>query len=193
MSLCVFDILPPAKIIPAREDTHEHFRKTVQDWYHRATHDLWYKSQMGFSNRKLEQATCYSRSQIKNFSKRVQLYDRGKEDISCQRVGKIMEAMEKRQLVFTPKRAEGAFWVSPPERDPVIPPLIPRHEWSLFARCGVCGDHKFLPVDISGQAHAACYRCLPPSQHPAIGATLLRRISLIREALIHLGYLNEQK
>lgn len=190
MPLCVFDVIAPQKAAPPRKDDgQEHFRKTVRDWYRRCKNDFWYKNQMGFGSRKLEKAIGCTRQEIKNFSRTTGTHNRKEENPACQRVGKIMEHINARRLVFTPLRGEGAFWITPPDWDPRIDRLSLRKEWSIFARCSSCGDHRFLPVQIAGKDYAACYVCLPPSQHPVIGATLLRRVSLIRDALITLGYL----
>lgn len=102
------------------------------------------------------------------------------------KIARLIPDIESRKLCF-PKLKTGPrkgiitpkyLWLNPEET--IIPRLS--RAWSLWARCGACGNNKFLPVVIDAKPHVACYHCLPPSQHRAIGAVWIKN-NLVHEAL----------
>lgn len=107
------------------------------------------------------------------------------------KIAALIPDIERRALVF-PKVTSGGkadrgiqikfFWLEPPAAVPCIQKLCLESDWSLWAQCRTCSRNKFLAVDIYGTPHAACYFCLPPSQHRVVGAKQAEK-SLIHEAL----------
>lgn len=107
-------------------------------------------------------------------------------------LSRLIPLIERRSIIFTwrnifraKKGTRGAprvLFVDPPAFPPRIAKLSKESEWSVWACCGSCGNNQFLPVVMNGAEHVACYHCLPPSQHPSIGAKETSR-SLIDEAV----------
>lgn len=111
-------------------------------------------------------------------------------DATLERVARLIPDIERRKLVFPEIRRGGKkgmttpkyVWLEPPAAPPKIPSLALESAWSLWAACVRCGFNQFLPVVIDNKPHVCCYRCTPPSQRRAIGATPVKK-SLIHEAL----------
>lgn len=92
-----------------------------------------------------------------------------------EKMGFLIPKVEDRELVFT-----SDFHYITPE-NPIFLAKLAKN-WSLWARCVICGDNKFLPLEIDGKEHVACYHCFPPGQYKSIGGARVKK-SLIHEAL----------
>lgn len=94
----------------------------------------------------------------------------------------VIPDIEMRKLVFPDTTSTGKkgtipkfLRLEPPEPYPCIPKIDKAAAWSLWARCQTCHGNKFLPMMMNGQAHVACYYCVPPHQYAPIGATRVNR------------------
>ena len=181
------------RMIGRRDYDDEYSPKEVRAELMRLIRDPWHKSQMPVTVNGICRVTGDRKVNVLGFFREL------KNEPAfplTQRLGKIMAAVRERTLVFYQsdkiiKSQTGIapmtfLWLKPPQPEPRLAAMVPEEEWSLFARCFLCLNNKFMPAKIGGRPHAVCYRCIPPSQYRALGVTLTKK-SLIREALVKLG------
>lgn len=159
----------------------------AMEWWNETKKDLWWKSQMPISLRAIDASmgTVFGLAQALNPNyKKISL------ESGLKKLQKVIDDIETRALVFPPKNVhyDRSFrWplfmrLDPPAEPPLIPSIVARASWSLWARCQTCRRNKFLPVIIDEKPWVACYHCLAPDQHKRVGARM-ENMSLIYEAL----------
>lgn len=156
-------------------------------WLKQSQNDYWYRSQMPFNDFTLSLAIGRNKRYIRNAFNGAQMLTRVMGNVS-----RSISDIENFRLVF-PRPHNGRPRKDTPRaphfiRIPDPPPSISiakisaREAWTLWARCSTCSGNKFLPIQIDGKRHVACYHCFPPSQYGQIGAREVKK-SLIHEAL----------
>jgi hypothetical protein len=152
----------------------------VEVWLEHIKKDFWWKNQMPISVTALALALNTTENNLKKCLKY-----RGKVELerALTQIARIIPDIEARRIAFPARsnsqRGVPNFFHLEPQ-----PCNISRlsDNWSLWARCLSCGGNKFLPVEIDGKPHVACYHCLPPSQYRSFGGKPVQK-SLIHEAL----------
>lgn len=163
---------------PRIQPTADHLNPTplclaqTRIWMRFIYNDFWYNNQMPV----YETALLRAAQATLDFRDVDMLSDK-----TIGKISRIVPAVEERKLVLLTK-PPFFLWIDPPDPVPRIAKLCHVEHWALFARCASCGDNQFLSVVVNRQEHAACYKCLPPSQYGSIGASAVSR-SLILDAV----------
>lgn len=177
------------------QDNGDVIREEVCDWLQHIKHDAWFRSQMPLPFIAIARTLGIDYDEMNHFLIARNVIHRGKYHYKrypmCDKIAALKRKIDNREIVFYPdtsrrydihRRPAFACFLVPIKPEPRLDPLISEAEWSLFARCKQCGKNQFMPIKMNGNDHAACYRCIPPSQYKAMGATLAGKI-LIMEAL----------
>jgi hypothetical protein len=81
---------------------------------------------------------------------------------------------ERSRAVLSPvlvmQTGEGQLPRPPDPPPPLQDKLVRAADWIELARCRTCGGRLFSPVIINSTTWYLCDGCLPPAQHPALGA-----------------------
>lgn len=157
-------------------------------WMQFVKTDAWWRSQMPVPQSAMEEVLGLPPGWLRHM---LQEHPNFSMTNVMPKIAWLIPDIERRALVFpdkihgdnkTKKTTPSFLWLEPPDPPFRINRLCPESNWSLWARCRFCGSNQFLPVIIDSKPHVACYNCIKPNQHPAIGATLVKK-SLIHEAL----------
>lgn len=166
---------------PYASDAPPYARAATRTWIERTSSDPWYLSQM-----RLGKTALYD---VLGMTPLFHKKEWTVSGIMYDRMARLIDPIEARELIF-PHRGKGNsmdrslpryIWVEPQSPPPVLRRIARLAQWSLFARC-TCGSNQWLPVVIDNAEHVCCYRCLPPSQFPSIGAKAVKR-SIITAAV----------
>ena len=126
-------------------------------WVAQARGDFWYRHQMPIRYRALD-----------NLCGLNHMFHTGCEEYIWAHLDKFLPDIERRKILFKRER----YFVTDVMENPQLKKI--NRAWSLTARCLSCGNNKFLPVMLEKE-YAVCYHCIPPSQYPSIGGTLVKK------------------
>lgn len=179
----------PISTFPSKPEPPPYDIARSMAWYKHTRSDTWWQSQMPI-NPLFLLAVCGSVNRRE--ANALRDYKTAPSNAIMKKIGFLIPKIESRELVFphvpvgAPRkneyRAPQYLFIDAPLSTRCISRLSPGSAWALHARCITCRGNKFLPIEIDGKPHVACYQCLPPSQYKSIGATAVDK-SLIHEAL----------
>lgn len=117
-----------------------------------------------------------------------------------ERVARVVPDIEARRLVFPSpadvgmneasgmtdlfgrKPAPKFLWMDVPEEPPALKRLATRSAWTLFSCCASCQGNQWLPLQLGGKEHVACYHCVAPEEFKSLGGRP-QKFSLVHQAL----------